>query len=162
MSDFDTAQHIVEILRSRNLTVSVAESLTGGGVGATITAVAGASDVFVGGVTAYQKRIKISLLGISPDLIEEKGVVSEEIAIAMAEGVKSSLHTIWAISTTGVAGPGASDGVPAGTVWIAIAGPGRRTLQLNLLGTREEVRNASVSRALAAFERILLSTYAND
>jgi nicotinamide-nucleotide amidase len=83
------------------------------------------------------------------------GVVSEEVAISMATGVRDLMNSTWAISTTGVAGPGPTDGVQPGTVWVAIEGPISQTLQLELSGTREIVRNATIAGAIAAFARIL-------
>ena len=146
---------IVAELRSRGESVSVAESLTGGGLGAAITSVPGSSDVFSGGIIAYQLSVKEGLLKVPRALIEEFGVVSQEVASAMAQALFELFGTTWAIATTGVAGPGPSDGVAAGTVWIAIRGPINQSAELKILGEREVVRNASVSSALTTFARIL-------
>jgi nicotinamide-nucleotide amidase len=148
---------IVEALRARGETVAVAESLTGGGVGVAITSVPGASDIFVGGLTSYQLRIKEEMLKVPSALVAEFGVVSEEVAGAMADGALDFFQSTWAIATTGVAGPGGSDGVAAGTVWVAIRGPVNQSTQLQLSGEREIVRNATVSSAITAFARILTS-----
>jgi nicotinamide-nucleotide amidase len=148
---------IIDLLRERGESLSLAESLTGGGLGAAITAVPGASEVFIGGLAAYQIQIKQDLLKVSPALIAQFGVVSEEVAIAMAEGARSLFNSTWAIATTGVAGPDAVDGNPAGTVWVAIRGPINQSTQLQLSGTREIVRNATVSSAVTTFARILTS-----
>lgn len=153
----DETRFIVDQLRRRGQSLAVAESLTGGGLGAAITAIPGSSDVFAGGVIAYQVSMKTGLLHVSQSLIEEFGVVSEEVAVAMADGVRALSNASWAIATTGVAGPGAADGVPAGTVWIAIRGPINQSTALEIQGEREEVRNASVSSAITAFARILAS-----
>lgn len=142
-------------LRSRGESISVAESLTGGGLAAALSSLPGSSDFFIGSVTAYQSAIKSSILQVPANLISEFGVVSEEVAAAMAAGVKALMNSTWAISTTGVAGPGPSDGEAAGTVWVAITGPITQTLQLELPGTREIVRNATIAGAIAAFARIL-------
>ncbi|MEK6648886.1 MAG: CinA family protein [Actinomycetota bacterium] len=146
---------IIALLRDRGETLAVAESLTGGGVGAAITAIAGASDVFVGGVIAYQPSTKESLLKVAHSLIETHTVVSEEVAVAMADGVREIFGTTWAIATTGVAGPGPADGHAAGTVWVAIRGPINQSTQLQIDGEREVVRNATVSSAITTFARIL-------
>ena len=146
---------IVEHLRQRGETISTAESLTAGSVSAAIVTVAGASDVFVGGLTAYRDEIKISHLDIDPALIEKHTVISEEVAVAMAKGANKSFGTTWAIATTGVAGPGPSDGIPSGTVWVAIDGPVTQSLELSLAGGRESVRNATVATAIGTFTRIL-------
>ncbi len=152
-----SASSIVDELRRRGQTLAVAESLTGGGLGAAITSVPGSSDVLAGGVIAYQLSVKTGLLRVPPSLIEEFGVVSEEVAVAMADGVCELLGTTWGIATTGVAGPGSANGIPAGTVWIAIRGPINQSTELEIQGEREVVRNASVSSAITTFARILAS-----
>ncbi|NBV66528.1 MAG: CinA family protein [Actinobacteria bacterium] len=146
---------ILETLKSRGESISVAESLTGGGLAQALTSLPGSSQVFRGSVTAYQNEVKSSLLKLPVELISEFGAVSEEVAAAMAHGIKDLMGSTWAISTTGVAGPGPADDVPAGTVWVAIDGPISQTLQLELSGTREIVRNATIAGAIAAFARIL-------
>lgn len=151
------ASRIIDELRRRGESLAVAESLTGGGLGAAITSVPGSSDVFFGGVIAYQLSVKRELLKVPDSLIQEFGVVSEEVAVAMADGVRDLFGTTWAIATTGVAGPGPSDGVAAGTVWIAIRGPINQSTELEIQGEREVVRNASVSSAITTFTRILAS-----
>jgi len=143
---------IVEHLRQRGETISTAESLTAGSVSAAIVTVAGASDVFVGGLTAYRDEIKISHLDIDPALIEKHTVISEEVAVAMAKGANKSFGTTWAIGTTGVAGPDEQDGQPVGTVYIAIAGAkGPKVWAHVFSGDRAEIRKQTV---VAAFEHI--------
>ncbi|CAB4338152.1 unannotated protein [freshwater metagenome] len=149
------AEQIVNALRERGQSLSVGESLTGGGLGAHITSVPRSSDVFRGGVIAYSADAKSRLLGVDATLIKEHGVVSEEVAIAMAHGAMAVFGSTWALATTGVAGPGASDGVEAGSVWVAICGPVEQSIQLALDGEREVVRNATISSVLSAFSRIL-------
>jgi nicotinamide-nucleotide amidase len=151
------AASVVAELRRRGESVAVAESLTGGGLGAAITSIPGSSDVFPGGIIAYQLPAKEILLKVPRALIEEFGVVSEEVATAMADALFELFGTTWAIATTGVAGPGPSDGVAAGSVWIAIRGPINQSTELEIQGEREAVRNASVSSALTTFARILAS-----
>ena len=146
---------ILEILSQRGETISVAESLTGGGLAEALSSLPGSSQIFLGSVTAYQAEIKNSVLQVPLELISEMGTVSEEVAVSMAAGVKDLMGSTWSISTTGVAGPGPVDGVPPGTVWVAIDGPISQTLQLELSGTREIVRNATIAGAIAAFARIL-------
>ena len=153
--EFAGLTQILEALRSRGETISVAESLTGGGLAQALTSLPGSSEIFRGSVTAYQSEIKSALLQVPAELISEFGVVSEEVAAAMAGGVLTLMKSTWAISTTGVAGPGPSEGVAAGTVWVAIDGPVSQTLQLELSGSREIVRNATIAGAIAAFARIL-------
>lgn len=151
------ASSVVAELRRRGESLSVAESLTGGGLGSAITSVSGSSDVFSGGIIAYDRSVKENLLKVPSALIAEFGVVSEEVATAMADGLIELFGTTWAIATTGVAGPGPSGGVAAGTVWIAIKGPISQSTALEIQGEREVVRNASVSSALTTFARILAS-----
>lgn len=151
------AASVVAELRRRGEKVAVAESLTGGGLGSALTSVPGSSDVFLGGVIAYDFSVKEGLLKVPHALIEEFGVVSEEVATAMADGLFELFGSTWAIATTGVAGPGPSGGVAAGTVWIAIRGPINQSTELEIQGEREVVRNASVSSTLTTFARILAS-----
>ena len=153
--EFAGQTDILEILTQRVETICVAESLTGGGLAEALSSLPGSSQIFRGSVTAYQVEIKNSVLKVPLELISEMGTVSEEVAVSMAAGVKDLLGSTWSISTTGVAGPGPVDGVPAGTVWVAIEGPISQTLQLELSGTREIVRNATIAGAIAAFARIL-------
>ena len=142
-------------LRARGETLSTAESLTAGGLSHALTIVPGASDVFLGSITAYRADIKVSHLGVDEAVIEERSVVSEEVAIAMANCANKSFGSTWAISTTGVAGPGPSDGSDAGRVFVAFVGPMVQVIELSLSGEREVVRNATVASAIASFARIL-------
>jgi nicotinamide-nucleotide amidase len=112
------------LLRARGETLAVAESCTGGGIGAALAAVPGASDVFLGGVIAYANTIKEHLLGVTAATLERHGAVSDPVALAMAEGVRRSTGATWAVSVTGIAGPGGgSDEKPVGLVHIGLAGP---------------------------------------
>ena len=146
---------VIASLKSRNETLSTAESITGGGLGYAITSVPGSSDIYVGGSIAYHSEVKQSHLGVSADLIKSKTVYSEEVAFEMARGALEKFKTTWAIATTGVAGPDASDGVAAGTVWVAIAGPVTQSIQLALDGERENIRSGTVASAIGTFARIL-------
>jgi len=150
------AQKIVQLLRERNETITCAESITGGALTSELVSIPGASHVLKGSIVAYSTEVKVSELKVEPTLIQEFGVVSEEVALAMAQGVKAKFAAEWAISLTGVAGPGASHGVPAGTVWLALLGPGfQETVKLELMGEREMVRRGAVESALGVLERIL-------
>lgn len=136
--------------------MAVAESITGGAIAAALTEIPGASEVFLGGVVAYRNDAKVNLLGIAPEVIESEGVVSREVARAMAIGARQRFQATWGIATTGVAGPGPHDGIAAGEVWIAISGPKEEAQHLSLgeLG-RLEVRGGAVTGALALLSRIL-------
>jgi len=149
------ATTIIENLKARGETVSVAESLTGGGLGHALTQVPGASQVFLGGIIAYTADVKVNFLGVPRATIDQFTVVSEEVAVAMADGAREKIGTTWAISTTGIAGPGDYMGVREGTVWIAISGPINQTLQLTLDGGRDGVRQGAISSAIGNFARIL-------
>jgi len=147
---------IVESLKSTGETLSIAESLTGGALTSEIVSVPGASHILKGSIVAYSVEIKVHELSVSQDIIDKVGVVSEEVALAMADGVKARMNSTWSIASTGVAGPGPHHGIPAGTVWLAIVGPDtRETVKLALEGDRERVRRGGVESALGVFARIL-------
>jgi nicotinamide-nucleotide amidase len=124
-SDDDSlASVVLELLRRRGQTLAVAESCTGGGLGAALAAVPGASNVFLGGVIAYANSIKEGLLGVPPELLAVHGAVSDPVAQAMAEGARRATGAIWAVAVTGIAGPGGGSAEkPVGLVHLAIAGP---------------------------------------
>ncbi|HEX9064367.1 MAG TPA: nicotinamide-nucleotide amidohydrolase family protein, partial [Streptosporangiaceae bacterium] len=143
------AEEIVGWLIDRGLTIATAESLTGGLVAATLTTVPGVSAVFRGGIVAYAADLKIALVGVPASLIGEVGTVHKDVAIAMAEGVRTALGASIGIGTTGVAGPDSVDGQPAGTVHIAVATPdGTAHEALFLTGSRAAVRAGTVGRVL--------------
>ncbi|MFG2432381.1 CinA family protein [Streptomyces sp. NPDC048590] len=140
------AAQVLLRLQGRGETLAVAESLTGGLVAAELTSVPGASQVFRGSVTAYATPLKRDVLGVDGTLLAERGAVDPEVAQAMATGVRRVLSADWGIATTGVAGPGAQDGKPVGTVFIAVAGPGgtEKVAELRLNGGRADIRKESV------------------
>ena len=139
------------------MTLSSAESCTGGLIASMIVDVPGASAVFPGGAVTYAERVKISLLGVPAALIEEKGVVSEEVAAAMAEGACRRFGTDAAVSTTGLAGPsGGSKEVPVGRVYIGVSVKGKtRVFREDFPGGRDEVRRAAAETAIARLEAFL-------
>lgn len=113
-----------EIFRDKGVTISTAESCTGGYIAHLITSVAGSSAYFKGSVVSYADEVKIKVLGVNPSDIEARGVVSETVVIQMAEGVRKLLGTDYAVSTSGIAGPdGGTPEKPVGTVWIGVATP---------------------------------------
>lgn len=138
-------------LLAGGLSVAVAESCTGGLLGAAITALPGSSRYMRGGVVAYANDVKVELLGVPAELIEAHGAVSEAVALAMAAGVRRRLHADLGLGITGVAGPGA-DGTdkPAGLIWVAVAGPSGRRRAVRLEGDhgREANRGAAVRAVL--------------
>ena len=148
---------ILDTLGRRSQTLAVAESCTGGSLGAAITAVPGSSDVFVGGVIAYANSVKIGLLGVSPAVLETRGAVSRDSAAAMAVGVRNAAGADWGIAITGIAGPGGGDADrPVGTVWTGISGPGQQSARCErylFSGGRAEIRSSSVRAALDLLSR---------
>ena len=147
---------IVETLSERGESLSIAESVTGGALTSEIVSAPGASHILKGSIVAYSVEIKIRELSVSQELIDRAHVVSEEVALAMAYGIRARMNTTWSIASTGVAGPGPHHGIPAGTVWLAIVGPDtRETVKLALDGNREKVRRGAVESALGVFARIL-------
>jgi nicotinamide-nucleotide amidase len=110
------------MLVEKGQSLAVAESCTGGYISHLITSVPGSSGWFKGGVTAYSNQIKQNLLGVSAELLEQHGAVSEHIVYEMAEGVRRKMNTDFSVATSGIAGPtGGTEEKPVGTVWIAVA-----------------------------------------
>lgn len=151
--DDDTIDSVVvDLLRERGLTLGVAESLTGGLVGARLTDHAGAGDVVRGSIASYASEVKFDLLDVP-----EGPVVSEEAARAMAEGARRVLGADVGIAVTGVAGPDTQDGQPVGTVFLAVAlGDGTEVLQTRLPGDRKRIREFSTITLLDLLRRRLL------
>jgi nicotinamide-nucleotide amidase len=150
------AKSVIKSLTKKGVTLSVAESVTAGGLAHELTKIPGASKVFLGGLIAYNDEVKISELKISKAELKNHTAVSEEIAIAMAQGVREKFKTDYAISTTGVAGPGQAYGQKAGTAWVGVASKKESfAVALALSGDRESIRHAIITSALAALERIL-------
>ncbi len=123
--DDDTLESVVgELLVSRNATLSIAESCTGGLLSSRVTEIAGSSRYFIGGGVCYTAQAKNAIAGVDLDLIRAHGEVSEEVAVAMAKGIRERFGTTWGASITGIAGPGGgTEEKPVGTVHIAVAGP---------------------------------------
>lgn len=150
------AKSVVKKLTKRKATLSVAESITGGGLASAITEVPGSSKVFVGGVIAYEDSVKVTELKVDSKTLKKFTAVSEEVAKEMAIGALKKFKTDYAIATTGVAGPGKAYGQKAGTVWVAIASKKEVfAIALSLSGSRDLIRHATIESALASFERIL-------
>ena len=148
---FELAREAITTLKARGLTVCTCESLTGGLICATLVDVPGASKVVRGGLITYQTDTKPLLAEVNAALIEAKGVVSAEVASAMAEGARKRLHADIAVSATGMASPGEPDEPPAGTVFVGVASEkGVRTIPLRLSGTRAEIRQMTVRSAIQA------------
>jgi len=159
-TDRETLPQVVgELLKKNNLTLGVAESCTGGLIGAQITKVAGSSEWFVGGVIAYSNHLKELLLNVDHQLLVNHGAVSSEVAKAMAAGLAERTESRIAISVTGIAGPGGgSREKPVGTVHIGLYINGRPTESLhNFSGSREEIQAKTAQTALNTLRLSLLS-----
>ncbi len=148
------AARLIRVLSSGGWTLATCESLTGGGLGAAVTAVAGASAVYRGGLIAYATDLKVSLAGVSTGFVAANGVVNERVAKEMALGAAWSCRADVGLATTGVAGPESQDGIAPGTVWLGLALPARwteriRARRLDLVGDRGEIRMQTVAAALA-------------
>ncbi len=143
---------VIHMLRDRGLSLGVAESLTGGLMGARLTAVPGASQVFRGGIVSYASDVKFSLLGVP-----EGPVVTADAAIAMAEGARRALGADVALATTGVAGPAEQEGQAVGTVFLGLAMDGAsEAQQLQLPGDRQRIRQYAVISALNLLRKRLI------
>lgn len=151
-------QAVAELLESCGATLSVAESCTGGMLSGELVRRPGASRYLRGSVTAYSIAVKEDVLGVSDRLITERGVVSGEVAAAMAEGVRKLLGTTWSVATTGALGPeGDGSAVPVGTVWIGVCGPsGTTTHKCVVLPDRVLGMEKAVAEALNALRLRLL------
>jgi nicotinamide-nucleotide amidase len=143
------AEDLLAACAGRGWSLAVAESLTGGLVCATLVTVPGASAVLRGGVVAYATDLKAALLSVDEALLEARGAVDPDVAVAMAVGVRTRLAADVGIATTGVAGPDPQDGKAPGTVHVAVVTPdGVRGRELRLGGDRSAVRSATVDAAL--------------
>jgi PncC family amidohydrolase len=148
---------IGQILKEKNLTLSTAESCTGGNIAARITSVPGSSEYYKGSVIAYDNEVKISLLKVSPDTLEEYGAVSRETVVEMVKGAMRTLKTTCAVATSGIAGPGGGTPTkPVGTIWIAAAN-GNELITLKLEEDRGRTINIenTVNEALNLLLKLL-------
>ncbi|WP_306014591.1 MULTISPECIES: competence/damage-inducible protein A [unclassified Allomuricauda] len=152
-------KQIGALLKDKGMTLSTAESFTGGSIAERITKVPGASHYFKGSLVCYATEAKIKVLGVPQALIDEHSVVSEQVAIAMAQNVKEKLGTDFAIATTGNAGPTKGDSdVEVGTVYIGISGPKRTFAQKFVMGKhRERVVEKSVNKAFELLYKEILN-----
>ncbi len=139
------------MLAARSLTLAVAEGDTGGALLASLTAVAGSSAVVLGGVVAYHDALKVSLLGVGPELLQQHGAVSAEAASAMATGVRRVTRADFGLATTGIAGPaGATLAKPVGLAYVAAADGARSLVRMHRWqGDRASNRTQSAEAALA-------------
>lgn len=155
---------VLGVARERGLTIGAAESCTGGLVSARLTSVPGSSDVFVGGIVAYDDRLKLDGLNVPAEVLERHGAVSAETAAAMAAGARSALGTDVGVSVTGVAGPGGgTPQKPVGLVFIhAEASGSSHGVELRLPGDRGAVRRRAAASALHLLRRLLTQNRHED
>jgi nicotinamide-nucleotide amidase len=154
----DLAAVVLDLCRERRLTLAVAESCTGGLLGARLTAIPGSSDVVIGGVIAYANALKVSLLGVPTTALAEQGAVSEPVVLAMASGARAATGASVGVAITGIAGPGGgTEEKPVGTVWIASDVGGQvEARRLRLIGDRAEVRQRATQAALEMVRKRLV------
>ncbi len=141
---------IAEILKAKSETLSAAESCTGGYISHLVTMVSGSSSYYLGSVTSYAIKIKERVLGVPAETIDKNGVVSSEVAAAMAEGVRALTGSTWSVATTGLA-EGGDERYPEGTVWIGVSGPN---------GTKTRIYHCDLGRKanIRRFARVALET----
>lgn len=152
-------EHVAELFKSRGLTLSLAESCTGGMIAQRMTAIPGSSAWFLEGAVTYSNAAKARQLGVSEALLEKQGAVSSEVAEAMAAGIRAKSGSDLALSITGIAGPdGGTDEKPVGTVFISLACPGgSRTEHFRFYGSRDNIRTITAWTALDWLRRYLLT-----
>ncbi len=151
MAHANPERFLAELLGAQGATLAVAESCTGGLLGGRITALAGSSAYFIGGVIAYHNAVKIRHLGVPETLLDRDGAVSAGVARAMATGVRQRFRTNYGLSITGIAGPGGgTPDKPVGTIWLGLAdnaGADAKKLELSV-GDRHTIREQAVVHAL--------------
>jgi nicotinamide-nucleotide amidase len=154
--DADLAAVVLERCRASGFKLAVAESCTGGLLGERITNIPGSSDVFLGGVIAYDNDVKLNLLGVRAEEIERYGAVSEAVALQMASGVREKLGADVGVSVTGIAGPGGgTTEKPIGLVWIAVHASEAKARRFHVGGDRTEIRQRAAQAALEMVRRAL-------
>jgi nicotinamide-nucleotide amidase len=155
--DTDIAEVVLQKCRELSLKLAVAESCTGGMLGERLTNISGSSDVFRGGVIAYDNGIKKTLLGVKDDDLMRYGAVSEEVALQMAAGVRERMTADVGVSITGIAGPGGgSPEKPVGLVWIAAHRKEGKARRFHFGGDRTEIRQRAAQSALEMLRRTLV------
>jgi nicotinamide-nucleotide amidase len=150
---------LIQNFRQKKLTMSFAESCTGGKLSALITELAGVSDVFLGSVVSYSNEAKVNLLGVRREALNNEGAVSELVARQMAQGVREKLHSEWSVAITGIAGPsGGTPTKPVGTVCFAVSGPQFEVSETKLFsGSRIQIQALSAEYAMGLLLKSVLS-----
>ena len=160
-----SSKEVIEVLGKKNLSLAIAESLTGGMLCSELVSVPGASKVILGSIVAYQSGLKSAALGVNNELLREVGAVDGEVAVKMAEGVRSRFslqlmldtNDVSGIPSTGVAGPDSQDGKPVGLAYIAIVGAkGIQVWEEQFSGDRQAIRQAVTERAISHLREYLV------
>lgn len=142
------------------LTLATAESCTAGNIAAVITAIPGSSHFYKGGVIAYSDEVKVNLLGVNPETLEENGAVCEEVVIEMAKGAMKSMNSDCAVATSGIAGPtGGTPEKPVGTVWIAVT---MKDKVMTMKASGDEGRNKNIENATLNALQMLQKLFQNQ
>jgi nicotinamide-nucleotide amidase len=159
-----SSKDVIDSLAAKNLSLAIAESLTGGMLCSELVSVPGASKVILGSIVAYQTGLKSAALGVNAELLEKVGAVDGEVAVKMAEGVRSRMalqlmmdtNNVIGIATTGVAGPDTQDGKPVGLAYIAIVGAkGIQVWEDQFPGDRQAIRQQVTERAISHLREYL-------
>lgn len=159
-----SAKEVLELIEKKGFKLAIAESLTGGLVASELISVPGASNTVLGSIVAYQTGLKSAALGVNHELLASQGAVDPEVAVQMAEGVRSRMSLqlllntdkVLGVSTTGVAGPLEQDGKPVGTVFISVAGvSGAKVWEEHFSGDRAEIRQKTVAAVFSHIREYL-------
>lgn len=161
MTEEKKAKKVVKLLKEHGLTLSLAESCTGGALAASIVDVPGASEVFLLGLVTYSNKAKKKLLGVKKSTLKEHGAVSAKCAKEMAKGGCAALDTDICLSVTGLAGPGGgTEEIPVGTVFMGCSFRGKtKTREFHFAGNRSKIREASVENGLDFLLEVILGFY---
>ena len=157
------AEGIITTASKKGVTVSSAESCTGGLIGYSLTDISGSSTVFIGGAITYSEKSKHLILGVPTDTFEDTGVYSHRCAQEMARGIQEKLGSDFAVSTTGIAGPlGGYPDKPVGSVWIGVADATRvASIECHFSGSRADIREAASIQALEIMLRCIEEGFLN-
>ncbi|MGM0440163.1 MAG: CinA family protein [Chlamydiota bacterium] len=145
------AEHILEIFSARRQTLALGESCTGGAIAASLTQIPGASQYLLGGVVAYSNKVKNTILNVEDKILQKYGAVSQQTAEAMAQGLLKTFNSDYALTVTGIAGPGGgTPEKPVGTIWLTIAHHSgwQESYLLQERGERQEIIISTVHQAL--------------
>lgn len=156
----ESLQKVVQSLKEKKQSLGFAESCTGGLLSARLTELPGVSDIYKGAIVSYANSVKVDVLAVDPKVLEEEGAVSEAVARGMSQGLRKKLNVDWAVSITGIAGPGGGTQMkPVGTVCFAFIGPQvERSFTKNFSGDRKQIQSASVAFAIEKLKEFLESS----